>query len=608
MDPAARAALLWLALPALAAAQAGTSLVPPPGPAPETHKFHLSPYEQTTIDGALAALGLTAAADPETKVVESIHVVRLEVIEERDPAPRFLNVFHVLSRSEVVEREVLLHPGDVYRQTLADETRRNLAALPQLSLVVVAAARGSAPDRVRIVVVTKDIWSIRLNWSIAQSGSGLESLTLDPTETNLLGTHQSLGVRLDWLPLSHAIGAHYAVPRILGSRVAGFAEAGLVFDHGGSREGSYGRLDVSYPLWSSLTAWSWDVGFAWREDVARLYSNARLASFALDPRTSCDAPSALCVPFAYRERQVSAGASLTRSYGWSQKHDLSAGVQALRSRFETPDLSAYDAATVSAFRQTRVPASDDRVGPLLQYRSYSTSFLRVLDLETLALQEDHRLGPAAYLRLYALPKILGSSGDLLGVSAGSSLTAAVHDGLVRVGLESLAEVDPGTGAVRNGSVQAALRAATPRWAAGRVIVDGVLLYRYRNDLHRTIYLGGDSRLRGFPSNFVAGADLLAVNAEYRSRPVQLLRSVQLAGALFYDAGDAFDRWDALHLWQALGGGARILFPQLDRIVFRVDVGFPLARPARSGSSAAVFVSFGQAFPMPDIAPRSAASP
>ena len=43
-------------------------------------------------------------------------------------------------------------------------------------------------------------------------------------------------------------------------------------------------------------------------------------------------------------------------------------------------------------------------------------------------------------------------------------------------------------------------------------------------------------------------------------------------------------------------GVRVLFPQLDRVVFRVDVGFPLTRPLPSGASPVTFFStFGQAF-------------
>ena len=56
---------------------------------------------------------------------------------------------------------------------------------------------------------------------------------------------------------------------------------------------------------------------------------------------------------------------------------------------------------------------------------------------------------------------------------------------------------------------------------------------------RSRSLGGDSRLRGYPSGSFVGKDFVAANLEFRSRPFELL-SVQFAGALFFDAGDAFN--------------------------------------------------------------------
>ncbi len=587
--------ILWLALPAVAAAQATPSL--PPVREPQTHKFHYSAYEEATIAGALSELGFAREDDAEGKLVESIHPVRLEVIEERDPAPRFLNVFHVVTRSYVSEREILLRPGDAYRQTLADETRRNLGALPQLSLVLVVAAKGSAPDRARIVVITKDVWSLRLNWNIALTSSGLEGLTVNPSETNLLGTQQTLGLQFSWLPQSYSLGGQYAVPRVLGSHVAASADAGLIFNRAsGAREGSFGDAQVTYPLWSSRAEWSWGAGASWLAEVTRLYSGGRVASFTLDPQASCGQPSSLCVPWAYLTDVADGRAFVTRSFGWAVKHDVSVGFEARKSRYRLPDLSLYDPATVQAFDRTRVPLSDDRVGPFVEYSTYSTDFLRILDLESLALQEDYRLGPQGYLLVYPVLAALGSSRSFVGLSAGLAYTGALADGLARGSVDSTTEVETDTGNVKDGSLRTGVRVASPRFRAGRVVLDAVLQNRYANRLNRLSYLGGDSRLRGYPSQYFVGSNLLGVNAEYRSRPWQFLDSLQLGGVLFYDAGDAFDRWKDLRLRQAAGFGARVLFPQLDRIVFRADVGFPLARTLPPGvSPVSFFVTFGQAF-------------
>ncbi len=604
-----RALLLSLALPAVAVAQLTPSLAPPPSPSPETRKFQYSSYEQATIADALATLGLGPEERPEGKVVESIQAIRLEVIEERDPAPRFLNVFHHVTRSYVVERELLLRSGDVFRQTLADETQRKLASVSQLSLVLVVAAAGTTPDKVRVVVITKDVWSLRLNWDIALTASGLEGLTINPSETNLLGTQQTVGLQFSWLPQSYSLGAQYAVPRVLGSHVTAAADAGLTFNsETGAREGSFGDVQLTSPLWSSRTEWSWGAGVSWLTEVTRRYSSGRVASFVLSQQTSCVQASSLCVPDAYLTDITDAAAFVTRSFGWAVKLDVSLGFEARNSRFRLPDLSAFDLATVQAYQRTRLPLSDDRVGPYLQVRTYPTNFLRVLDLETLALQEDYRLGPEAYLRIYPALRSLGSTRDFVGVSAGASHTASIRDGLVRAGLEAIVETETGSREVTDGSIQATVRAASPRWPAGRVVLDGALLDRYANHLNRLTFLGGNSRLRGYPSEVLVGPKVLTVNAEYRSRPWQLFESVQVGGVLFYDAGDAFFGSKDFQLRQAVGFGARILFPQLDRLVFRADVGFPFTRSVPGGASPVTFfVTFGQAFSLYEVGPATAAS-
>jgi hypothetical protein len=581
--PGAVAVVLALLLPLLAAAQE-----------PATRAFRYSAYEEATLDAALGRLGLERDLAPEGKLVEAVHTVRLEVVEERDPAPRLVNALHVVTRAYVAEREALLRPGDAYRQTLADETRRKLAALPQLSLALVVAARGGAADRTQVVIVTKDVWSIRLNWDLSLTSSGLDALSVNPSETNLLGTHQTLGLRFDLRPESYSVGANYGVPRVRGSHVAAGASGGAIVNRRtGSREGSFGAAQVTSPLWSSRTAWAWSVGGSWLDEVTRLYSDGRRVAFALDARTDCAAAPALCLPWEYESEVAEASAAVTRSFGWAVKHDLSAGFEARTSRFALPSPQAFDPATVAEFVRTRLPVGEDRVGPFFQYRTYTTSFLRVLDLETLALQEDYRLGPQASITLYPVLRALGSSRDLVGVAAGAAFTAAIRDGLARAALDSTTELSRG-GDVDDGSLQASVRLASPRSRAGRVVVDAVVVDRWANRLNRLSSLGGDARLRGYPTRFLVGSRAAVANLELRSRPWQLLRSLQLGGAAFWDAGDAFDRWAAFRPRHSVGLGLRALFPQLDRVVFRVDVGFPLDRAA--GVDAANFVAtFGQAF-------------
>jgi hemolysin activation/secretion protein len=125
--------------------------------------------------------------------------------------------------------------------------------------------------------------------------------------------------------------------------------------------------------------------------------------------------------------------------------------------------------------------------------------------------------------------------------------------------------------------------------------------RYRNYLRARTTTGGDDRLRGYPSNFFFGKDAVFYNLEFRSTSVEILKCA-LGAVAFYDAGDAAQGFDMLHAKQSVGFGVRALFPQVNRLVFRADLAFPLKRGPfpETGIPTAVdpvgfFFSFGQAF-------------
>ncbi|MBL9113216.1 MAG: hypothetical protein JNM74_28280, partial [Myxococcales bacterium] len=159
--------------------------------APTSTRVGYSPYEQSTIRDALKKTGLAAEVAPEGKIVESIEVVRLEVIEDRDPLPQFLNAFHATSKDFVIRRESLLRPGERYLQVVADETERNLRTIFQVSLVLVVPVKGSDDDHVRVLMITKDVWSLRLSWDLAATSGGVEKFTLVPQEVNVAGLHHT---------------------------------------------------------------------------------------------------------------------------------------------------------------------------------------------------------------------------------------------------------------------------------------------------------------------------------------------------------------------------------------------------------------------------------
>jgi len=554
----------------------------------------LSEFERETVAAALEASHGELDPQPEGKQIESIEVVTLEVLDERDPVPDLLNALHSTTLPEVIRRELLFERHEPYRQSQIDESARNLRSLPQLSLVLIVPVRGSRPDSVRVLVVTRDVWSLRLASYVEASNDGLVTLWLQPSETNLAGTHSAVSLLFTLYPDTYSLGAGLAVPRVAGSRVRSSVSANVIQNrHSGRTEGSFGRLVHGQPLYSLDARWAWGVFMSWRSDIDRSYVGTELRTY-----------DATEIPLQYRREVWLGEYELVRSYGHRVKFDLSFGVEAKVQEYDPGDLSAYDSAAAAQFVADEVPVSDTRVGPFVQLRIRGSDFLRTRNLDTLALQEDYRTGPDATLRVYPASGAVASSRDVLGIFAAGSYTVGLGDGMARAIVASTTEFAESH---RNDALfEGAAHLVTPRLPFGRFIYGARVAHRYRDYYNRRFELGGGGRLRGYAVNEFRGKDVLVSNLELRT-PSLGLWSGQVGGALFYDVGDAFDGFDNLWPKHGAGFGVRVLIPQIDRIAFRMDWGFPLDRD-HDTLPGAWFFTFGQAAPVPAIRRSGAADP
>jgi hypothetical protein len=566
-------------------------------PAPPAARAHLSGYEKTSLESALTAVKGQIDPSPQGKIVESIETVRLDVFEKRDFIPEiflgFVNWFHVTSKPYVIEQEVLQTKGRRYDQALVDETERNLRNTRQVSLVLAAPMVGSAPDRVRLLVLTKDIWSLRFNQDFRVAGGKLEYYLAEPAEENFLGTHQTVSARFELRLDTLAFGGHYILPRLAGSWINADVSAAVIVNRAtGAAEGSYGEVSYGQPLYSTKATWAWNADIKWRKEIVRRFVGSKPRTF--DSLTTPDDDK---IPYTYGSDTLGGHYEVTRSFGTTVKNDITVGVTASRNVFRTGDLSRFAPSASADFLGHAVPVSDTQIGPYLQLHSRANRYITVLDFNTLGLQENFIDGHDAYLKLTPISTALGSTRSFFAVYAAASYSVPLGDGLAKAYVELTNELT--TSGVPDGSIDAGVRLATPRTPVGRLHFDARVIDRYANYLNSKNALGGDSRPRGYPSGAFIGKDLVAATLEFRSRAAQIL-SCQLAGALFFDAGDAADGFDKMRIKQSAGFGVRVLFPQLDRVVLRVDWGFPLTRgiiPA-GGFPGDIVFTFRQAFPMP----------
>ena len=574
-----------------------------PGGEARAEAGELSEFEQRTLDENLARLGSGLAIDenPEGKLIERVDIVTLEVFDEHDPMPDFVNWFHGTTRERVVRRELLFQEGERYVTARVEESARNLRDLRQLSLVLAVPVRGTSDDRVRVVVLVRDTWSLRLNWDVAVADAKIVELTLNPSEENVLGTHLSVGGLFVLDPGTYSVGAVATQRRILGTKLQASLSANVIYRRSdGAQEGGYGSFSYRLPLLSTDQRWGFGTNAYVFQGTTRRYVGVRTALF--DARATPGEFDA--IPIAYHTDRQVGGFEVVRSFGGSVRNDVSLGIEADRRRYSHDRAADVAPEAAREFVRVWLPTSDTRISPFVQLRTREERFLRTIGLETLALQEDIRLGAQALLRLYPASTAVGSTRSLLGSVAGVAYTGALGDGLARAVVEHQLEYELDGRHVA--SFEGRLRLASPRFALGRFVADAGVFSRYENYLKRRTSLGGETRLRGYAAGEFIGSDGFVANAELRTRSIDVL-SVQVGLAAFYDAGHVARRFSELSARQAVGLGFRVLIPQLDRVVFRVDWGTPLSA-GYDPLPGALFATFGQAFSLPELAVRTLTSP
>jgi hypothetical protein len=555
-------------------------------------------------------LGADAQRDPAPsgKRIESVQIARLPVFDEDDPVPDLVNVLHAQTRERVIQRELLFAPGERYSIERAEETVRNLQLLPQFGVVVVAAVRGSSDELVKVVVIVRDVWSLRLAYDfqgtlergrrlpLVVGGTlpiprpSVNYLLVSPVETNLFGTRTQAGAIFTLQPDRYSFGASAVHPRISGSKVDASAQ-GRVFVNldSGKPEGSTAAFAVYRHLVALSDRWAFLAGAGWLVEETRVFSDRK-------PYITRSG-----VPLEYRTSIQRGGAELTRSFGRTLKLDVTAGVELNRRRFEARQRPEDSDEAFAAFLARDVPVSDTRLSPFLQVEHRTARFLATRDVETLALQESFALGQVAALRIYPAARGIGSSRDLFGSVAWLGYTLPWQDGFARAIASSSVEV--ANDAKHQASAQGGLRLVTPRLGFFRLVVDGVVASVYRNFLNRRLSLGGDTRPRGYASASLRGSSALAATLEARTSSVNVL-SARVGLAAFYDVGGVDESFRALSAKQSLGVGVRVLFPQLNRQVFRLDWAAPLTAPDGFRSAqplpGGVYFTFGQAFDAPRV--------
>src|ERR1039457_2553152 len=274
----------------------------------------LGTLERGAVDAALAARGLTIDPAPAGKIIGTIHVVNLEVFQPGDGGfLEWFNHFHRTTREDHVRRESLLASGTPYDPAWADETVRNLRNQSVYdsndtglsSVVAIVPIQAAVPGTVDLLMVTRDLWSLRFNsdWSFEPITGYLYTLNASLSENNLFGWRKQVALVFLMDPGEMRLGPNYIDPNVLGTRLrlsAAFYEIWarqLGQIAAGPREGSAALVRLEYPLYALSRRWGAFVEGSYTDNVTRTGSGKSLTRY--DPNSidlPCVVPGGLHAP------------------------------------------------------------------------------------------------------------------------------------------------------------------------------------------------------------------------------------------------------------------------------------------------------------------------
>jgi outer membrane translocation and assembly module TamA len=513
---------------------------------------------------ALPGLPLRAQTDPpkpKPKKVRKVHVVTKNVFDPGKPGEnkavfRFADRLHPVTRPEVIERQVLLKPGDDYSPEKAEESARILRRNRYLYDAQVRPVDVGS-DEVDLEVETRDVWTLQGGIGFHRSG-GANSTHVELQDLNFLGRGKAISVSHETSVDRTSNLFNYTDPSLLGSH------GRLDLAYAANSDGRLESVALERPFYSLDTRWSVGALATLDERVDPLYSRGHVVD-----------------RFQHQQDIFQVYAGLSPGLTDGSTHRWRTGFTFQRDRFAPA--AGFDAPTL-------LPAGRTLAYPWIEYTFLQDGYFTARDLDRIQRTEDVNIGRQFHLRMGWSSKAWGGDTDRLIADAGASMGWKPSPRQLL-----LASIQGGSRLNRN-VAENLLAGASLKYYA-RDFGDNLLYVGLSGDVahdldpESQLLLGGDTGLRGYPLRYLQGDHRLLFTVEQRFfSDRELFHLVHLGAAAFFDAGSAwFEDGDGKvaadrRLLKDVGIGLRFGSSRSARgSMIHLDLAYPLdgGRDARS---------------------------
>ena len=438
-------------------------------------------------------------------VLEKHNIFDLDNPDENKWLYRWANRLHVVTRDDVIRKQLLIKEGEPFSARLLEESERVLRQndyLWDVSLDVVEVEDGKA----KINVMTRDVWTFLPDISVSRSG-GENRTKFGIEDTNLLGRGQTLRVaRID--TVDRTSNRFEFADRHLGrSWVSAFLR---IADNS---DGRSNILSLTRPFIQLDSRWSAGLRIVDDERRTALYS---LGDEAAEFQSQTD------------QATIFGGWSAGLKNGWVRR--WTAGV--------VYDENKFTAVPEPVLPQL-VPENRRLVYPFIGIEILEDKFEKSENRNQIGRTEDFYLGTRLQATLGYAAESFGSDRDAV------VFNSAASKGFGSLTKKALLLAGNASSRIEDGDlVNTRLDLSVDyfhRQSEKRVFfVSASGTYGKDLDLDNPVQLGGKSGLRGYPLRYQNGDSKVLFTVEQRYftdwYPWRLFR---VGGAIFFDAGRSF---------------------------------------------------------------------
>ncbi len=492
-----------------------------------------------------------AQLEADGTIVGNIVLIKGDVFDLTDEREngflyRLVNKLHIITKDRVIEKQLLLKPGDLYSKRLSDESERILRGNRYLyyAAITPTAKRDGVVD---LSVSTRDVWTLKPSLSLSRKG-GEDKTILGVHELNLFGRGQA--IRLERVEDVDRVSNTFQF------RDEQFGDSWVRTDLqlADNSDGHTKILSIIRPFYALNTLWS-----------------AGATVFDNDQRSTLYDLGDAAAEYRHESTKFTAfgGWSTGLQNGWVRRY--TAGVVLDDNLF-----SDVIGGTLAA----AIPEDRELLYPFLALELLQDQFETTRNREQIGETEDFFTGTRFSARLGFADESIGADRDAILYTASYSRGFGAMDKKALLVSTWASGREESTGSA-NTLLGASVRYYNQQSGKRVFFATARGVHGHNLDLDNPVELGGDTGLRGYPLRYQSGDASFLFTVEQRFfwdwYPLRLFR---VGGAIFADVGRTWGDnpvgGESLGWLRDVGFGFRFAPTRTGtRKILHLDVAFPL---------------------------------